>query len=247
MKQTILFDLDDTLIHCNRYFFMIIDQFAEWMADRFRREGLDPAEVRRVQAELDIAGVQVVGFDSEHFPRSFVETYRHFAARFGAKPAREDEETVWRLGRSVYELETEPYPHMEETLKRLQEEGHELHLYTGGDPEIQRRKIDRFGLQRFFGSRIHIRRHKDEKALEEIASTCGFDRSRTWMIGNSLRTDVIPALKAGIHAIHVQAEKEWQYNIARIDVEPKGAFIRLKRLKDVPDAIAGYVRSRMIR
>ncbi|OUM96662.1 MAG: HAD family hydrolase [Thermobacillus sp. ZCTH02-B1] len=247
MKQTILFDLDDTLIHCNRYFFMVIDQFASWMADRFRREGLDPDEVRRVQAEIDIAGVQVVGFDSEHFPRSFVETYRHFAARFGVAPSRDEEETVWRLGRSVYELEAEPYPHMEETLVRLKEEGHELHLYTGGDPEIQRRKIDRFGLRRFFGSRIHIRRHKNVEALEEIAASCGFDRSRTWMIGNSLRTDVIPALKAGLHAIHVQAEREWQYNIARIDVEPKGAFIRLKRLKDVPDAIAGYVRSHMLR
>jgi len=247
MRQTILFDLDDTLVHCNRYFFMVIDQFAEWMADRFRREGLDPAEVRRVQAEIDIAGVQVVGFDSEHFPRSFVETYRHFAALFGAKPSPDDEETALRLGRSVYELETEPYPHMEETLERLKDEGHELHLYTGGDPEIQRRKIDRFELHRFFGDRIHIRRHKDEEALEGIAAACGFDRSRTWMIGNSLRTDVIPALKAGIHAIHMQAETEWKFNIARVDVEPKGAFIRLKRLKDVPEAIDRYVRTHMFR
>ena len=247
MKQTILFDLDDTLIYCNRYFFKVIDLFADWMADRFRREGLDPAEVRRVQAEIDIAGVQVVGFDSEHFPRSFVETYRHFAALFGAKPSRDDEETALRLGRSVYELETEPYPHMEETLERLKEEGHELHLYTGGDPDIQMRKIDRFELRRFFGSRIHIRRHKDAEALENIAASCGFDRSRTWMVGNSLRTDVIPALKAGINAIHVQVEKEWQYNIVRVDVEPKGAFIRLRQLKDVPAAIAGYVRSRTAR
>lgn len=243
MRQTILFDLDDTLVHCNRYFFMIINQFADWMADRFKAEGLDRDEVRRKQAEIDITGVQIVGFDSDHFPRSFVETYRHFAALYGSRPSREDEESVYRLGRSVYELDVEPYPHMEETLEQLREEGHELHLYTGGDPKVQQRKIDRFRLQRFFGSRIHIRRFKNDEAMEDIASSCGFDRSRTWMIGNSLRTDIIPALKAGIHAIHIQAETEWQYNITSVDIKPPGAFFKLKRLCDVPGAIAGYFRS----
>jgi len=244
MKQTIFFDLDDTLIHCNRYFYYIIDQFASLMEDMFRPFGLTADAVREKQTEIDIAGVQVVGFQSDHFPHSFVETYRYFADSFGRPRSKLEEESIWKLGVSVYELDTEPYPHMEETLSALSERGHELHLYTGGEPLIQRKKIDRFSLDRYFGDRIYVRRHKNVEALEGILRDVGVDRSRTWMIGNSIRTDVVPALTAGIHAIHMQAETEWAYNIVGIDVEPKGAFLRLNGLSEVPPAIEEYVLQR---
>lgn len=247
MKQTLIFDLDDTLIHCNRYFFLVIDQFTELMADWFKPHGLRTDDVRRKQAEIDIAGVQIVGFQSEHFPRSFVETYRYYCSLYSRNPDSADEETLWKLGLSVYELEMEPYPNMEETLEQLAGEGHELHLYTGGEPAIQQRKIDKFELQRYFGSRIYIRRHKNIEALEEIVVQAGFDRARTWMIGNSLRTDVLPALTAGLHAIHMLAETEWQYNMTDINVEPKGAYLKLERLKDVPRSIEAYVRAQSAR
>jgi putative hydrolase of the HAD superfamily len=243
MKQTILFDLDDTLIHCNRYFHLIIDQFASLMEEMFQPYRLTADEVRAKQTEIDIAGVQIVGFQSDHFPQSFVETYRYFADALGRPRSRQEEDAVWKLGISVYELETEPYPHMEETLRYLTEQGHELHLYTGGEPLIQRKKIERFQLERYFGDRIYVRRHKNVEALEGILQDLGVDRSMTWMIGNSIRTDVVPALTAGIHAIHMQAETEWVYNIVGIDVAPQGAFLRLHSLHEVPPAIETYVQT----
>lgn len=54
---------------------------------------------------------------------------------------------------------------MEETLNELQENGHTLHLYTGGDPAIQMRKVTEAGLDRYFGDRIHITRHKNAEFL----------------------------------------------------------------------------------
>ncbi len=245
MKQTILFDLDDTLIHCNRYFHLIIDQFASLMEDMFQPYRLTADEVRAKQTEIDIAGVQIVGFQSDHFPQSFVETYRYFADSLGRPRSRHEEDAIWQLGISVYELDTEPYPHMEETLRDLTEQGHELHLYTGGEPLIQHKKIDRFRLERYFGDRIYVRRHKNIEALEGILQQLGVDRAKTWMIGNSIRTDVVPALTAGIHAIHMQAETEWVYNIVGIDVEPQGAFLRLNHLDEVPSAIERYVQQRL--
>ena len=112
---------------------------------------------------------------------------------------------------------------------------------TGGDPAVQMRKVREAGLERFFGDRIHITRHKNTEFLEALIRSHGFDRSRTWMIGNSIRTDVVPALTAGIHAIHMRAQTEWEYNVVQIDVEPKGAFFTLDHLKDVPDTIYQYV------
>jgi putative hydrolase of the HAD superfamily len=241
MKQSILFDLDDTLIHCNKYFYQVIDRFADTMLDWFGDLGITRHAIREKQTEIDIAGIHTLGFQSSHFPQSFVETYRHFADLTGRRRSPLEEDTLWKLGLSVYELETEPYPFMQETLEHLSDAGHELHLYTGGEPLIQNRKIEHFQLSRYFGQRIYIRQHKNNEALENILRTGTFDREHTWMIGNSIRTDVVPALSAGIHAIHMKSDTEWLYNVIQIEVEPRGAFLTLDQLSDVPPAIQGYI------
>jgi putative hydrolase of the HAD superfamily len=182
-----------------------------------------------------------MGFKSDHFPQSFVESYRYFADVTGRRNSPLEEDALWRLGMSVYELDTEPYPYMQETLEYLKKEGHELHLYTGGEPLIQNRKIERFELARYFDDRIYIRRHKNNEALEGILQQGSFDRDHTWMIGNSIRTDVVPALTAGLHAIHMKSEMEWQYNVIQIDVPARGAFLTLSQLSDVPPAITEHV------
>lgn len=241
MKQTLLFDLDDTLIHCNKYFHLILEQFSDLMEEWFQPLGIPKSEILRKHTEIDIAGVQVFGFKSEHFPQSFVDTYRYFSQLTGRPSSPLEEERLWKLGMSVYELEVEPYPHMEETLEALAREGHDLHLYTGGDARVQQNKIDRLKLQRFFDDRIYIRQHKNTEAMEQIIKERGLDRSSTWMIGNSLRTDVMPALKCGIHSVYLQHENEWQFNVVPIEQQPSGAFLTLQSLIEVPPAIRGYL------
>lgn len=243
MKQQIMFDLDDTLIYCNKYFFFVVDQFVDSMTTWFR--GYDivtPESVRDIQMQRDIALIGNTGFKSEHFPQSFIDTYNHYIDLTGRKRSVVEEDFLWKLGMSVYEHETEPYPHMEQTLDALAEAGHELHLYTGGEILIQRKKIERMGLERYFGSRIYIRQLKNIDALEHILSGNAFDRDRTWMIGNSIRTDVVPALTAGIHAIHMRTLQEWHYNVVQINVQPKGAFLTLDELRDVPPAIQTFLQ-----
>ncbi|GBF75882.1 hypothetical protein PA598K_04316 [Paenibacillus sp. 598K] len=241
MKQTILFDLDDTLIYCNKYFYQVIDRFTAQMLAWFGSYGVTADAVRDKQTEIDIAGIDVLGFKSDHFPQSFIETYRYFTELTGRRRDTIEENSLWQLGRSVYEHEVEPYPHMQETLDALAESGHELHLYTGGELLIQNRKIEQMQLQRYFDTRIYVRRHKNIEALEEIISGGPFDRDHTWMIGNSIRTDVVPALTAGLHAIHMITEVEWLYNVIEIAVEPRGAFFTLNHLREVPETIHGYV------
>ncbi|MDQ6418061.1 HAD hydrolase-like protein [Paenibacillus sp. LHD-117] len=243
MKQQIMFDLDDTLIYCNKYFFFVVDQFVDSMTTWFRGyELVTDGAVRDMQTERDIVLIGNTGFKSEHFPQSFIDTYKHFGDLTGRKRSAVEEDFLWKLGMSVYEHDTEPYPHMEQTLDALADAGHELHLYTGGELLIQQRKIERMNLARYFESRIYIRQLKNNDALEQILSGGTFDRGRTWMIGNSIRTDVVPALTAGIHAIHMRTSEEWHYNVVQINVQPKGAFLTLDKLCDVPDAIQQFIR-----
>ncbi|WP_019534744.1 HAD family hydrolase [Paenibacillus ginsengihumi] len=239
--QTILFDLDDTLIYCNKFFDMVIEQFADQMEAWFHGYGLSMDEVKKKQAEIDLGRVMAEGFSPEHFPRSFVDTYEHYANLTGRAKDPEEVARLAELGRSVYGHQIEPYPYMEETLEELRRHGHELRLYTGGDPAIQMRKVKEAGLERFFGDRIHVTRHKTSSFMDQLIRMCGLDRKATWMIGNSLRTDIVPALENGLHAIFMPAEREWSYNMVEVEVKPAGAYFTLPSLRLIPETIHSYI------
>ncbi|MCS7463258.1 HAD family hydrolase [Paenibacillus doosanensis] len=242
-KQTILFDMDDTLLYCNKFFDMVVDQFADLMEMWFHSYHIPVAEIKKKQMEIDLQRVERSGFAPDHFPQSFLDAYEYFTFLTG-RPNNEDEtRRLQELGRSVYGHDIEPYPHMYETLQQLTEEGHELHLYTGGELQVQMRKVTEAGLERFFDKRIHVTRHKTAEFLESLIQKYELDRKSTWMIGNSLRTDVIPALKTGIHAIFMPAEKEWAFNNVKVDVEPQGAFLTLSSLSLIPEAIRTYTEA----
>jgi putative hydrolase of the HAD superfamily len=243
MKQKIMFDLDDTLVYCNKYFHFILEQFTDEMTTWYSPSGVTRANILEKQIEIDIARVQEQGFRSEHFPQSLVDTYRHFQNVTGRASSPLEEQKLWKLGQSVYELEVEPYPLMEETLDSLATSGHELHLYTGGEMLIQRKKIEQMNLERYFQHRIYVRQHKNTDALEQILSDGGFDRDNTWMIGNSVRTDVLPALHCGINAVYLKQESEWTFNVIPIDATPSGALLTLTALPQVPPAIYDYLNT----
>ncbi|MGG1553573.1 HAD family hydrolase [Paenibacillus ferrarius] len=241
-EQTILFDLDDTLAHCNKYFDIVIEQFTDVMKTWYAGQRLTEKDIRHKQQEIDLAGIHIHGFKPERFPQSFVETYQWFAERFNRPTSEGEEAFLTDLGNTVYAYTVEPFPQMNETLLRLQEEGHRLYLYTGGDAGIQMKKVKDLGLTQYFDDRIFITVHKSREFMETIMAEQRFDRERTWMIGNSVKTDVLPALHAGIHAIHIPVPGDWVYNTGTVDVQPKGAFYRLNELQEVPDTIQTYIR-----
>ncbi|MFP4976228.1 HAD family hydrolase [Paenibacillus sp. CN-4] len=220
--QQIVFDLDDTLVHCNKYFDLILGQYFELLADWFGTGGPTTEEMRAKQVEIDVATVNESGLASENFPKSLIYTYRHFCAELQLPPDPLHEEQLMKLGLSVYDQEIEAYPGMVETLDALKQDGHRLYLYTGGDHAIQQRKIEQMKLDVYFGDRIFIRQHKNIEALDAILTEHQFDRSKTWMIGNSLRTDILPAVQAGIKAVYLKQQNEWLYNIIefQLDAEP---------------------------
>jgi putative hydrolase of the HAD superfamily len=241
-EHTILFDLDDTLVHCNKYFENVIDQFARLIATWFADYELKVEDIKQKQLEIDLVGVNLHGFLAMRFPQSLVETYQWFSERYNRRTNQQDEAQLLQLGHTVYEFTAEPFPQMKETLETLTGDGHRLFLYTGGDASIQMKKVRDVGLDAYFQDRIFITLHKNKEFMESLIQSQQFDRKHTWMIGNSVRTDVLPALHAGIHSIYIPATQEWQYNIVEIDIAPKGAFYKLPSLREVPETIGGYIQ-----
>jgi len=245
VQQQIIFDLDDTLIYCNKYFDLILGQFADIVSEWFSEYQIPIREIRDKQIEIDVAGVQQVGFASRHFPESLIDTYRYFCQQFGERQEELKERQLMKLGLSVYDQSVEPYPGMVETLDFLQRQHHELYLYTGGETVIQQRKIEQMRLADYFQDRIFIRQHKNIEALEEILTSRPFNLHNTWMIGNSLRTDISPALSAGIHAIYINHPDEWTYNIVELEPRNNSNLFTVASLEEVPAIItnSGQARS----
>jgi len=242
----LLFDLDDTLIHCNKYFDLVIDQFAELMADWFRSYGIAKEAFKEKQQELDLAGIQKSGFAAERFPESFAETYDHFSALYGRESDPGERERLLDLGYTVYDSEFELYPDVVETLTRLKQEGHVLSLYTGGDQTIQTKKVEKVNLSPFFEDRIFVAKHKNSEALEQILSALGADRSLTWMIGNSLRTDIVPAIACNIGAVYIPPLSSWAFDLVDVPVEKWERLLRVSSIDEVPAAISAYYGQRQI-
>lgn len=238
LKQQLIFDMDDTLIYCNKYFDMILQEFATLVQSWLGPERITTDEIRAKQVEIDVAGVHQIGFASTHFPQSLIDTYKYFAHLLDHPVSEREITQLNQLGLSVYDQSIEPYPGMVETLETLKEQGHQLYLYTGGETKIQQRKIEQMKLGAYFDDRIYIRQHKNVKALEEIIHQHRMERSRTWMIGNSLRTDIEPALLAGINSIYIKRPDEWAYNLVELKSRPEAVMYTISSLEDVPSIIS---------
>jgi putative hydrolase of the HAD superfamily len=85
---------------------------------------------------------------------------------------------------------------------------HDLTLFTKGHPEEQKLKIDRSGLGIYFGHTAIVK-EKDAAAYTALARERGMDRERSWMVGNSPKSDINPALEAGLNAVFVPHAHTW--------------------------------------
>jgi putative hydrolase of the HAD superfamily len=243
MKQHLLFDLDDTLIHCNRFFNEAREEFLHAMADFFRNYDLDLKMVDETQHRIDLSGIVEHGLGKNRFPESLVATYRLMCDKHGKKPDEREEKELLSIGYGVYVKPVELYPHALETLLKLKNEGHELYLYTGGDYEIQTSKVKRAGLEEIFPAhRRFISEHKNRSVLQNILESQNLRREHTWMIGNSARNDIRPALEEGIHAIHLPDKGGWAFDQADLNVPVRGKFHTLETIKHVPAVIRGFVQ-----
>lgn len=238
-KQTILFNLDDTLVYCNRYFNRVIGAFHDQMTSWF--DSISKEEIKKKQLEIDLNSIDKYGLTSRRFPESFVGTYQYFCSITGKKANTLEIDFLRELGSQVFKIPVEPVPLMNETLQELKAAGHELYLHTGGDEENQWRKISQLELTTYFEHRIFISEYKDVTALADILKTIHADRKSTWMVGNSLKTDIKPALEMKINAIFIPAESEWEFDAVTFKVEPKRAFFTLESLQEVPNTIHNHI------
>lgn len=199
-SQFLIIDADDTLWENNIYFERAFEEFVDFLA----HSTLSPGQVRDVLDEIELANAKIHGYGSLNFGRNLAETYRHLVER---EVREEDVRTVMGFAERILECPMEVIEGVAETLEYLAAR-HDLTLFTKGHPDEQTLKIERSGLGVWF-AHTAIVKEKDAAAYRALAAERGMDPARTWMIGNSPKSDVNPALEAGLNAVFVPHAHTW--------------------------------------
>jgi len=222
-RQFLIFDADDTLWENNIYFERAFDEFVAFLD----HSSLSPREIRGVLDEIEEINNKIHGYGTLNFARNLRETYEHLCER---EISERDIRTVIGFAERILECPMEVIEGVAGTLDYLAAR-HDLTLFTKGHAEEQKLKIDRSGLARFFGHTAIVK-EKDAAAYRRLVAERDMDPERTWMIGNSPKSDVNPALEAGLNAIFVPHAHTWI--LERQEIRPgAGKLLVVERFEDL--------------
>ena len=227
-RQHLVFDADDTLWENNIYFEQAFDEFCGYL----NHSTLTPDEIRAVLDEIEMEYSRIHGYGAVNFGRNLSQCYLRLAER------AVDEHDLKRVSAFAHQIllqEVELMEGVAETLPFLAEK-HELTLFTKGEPAEQNRKIDLSGLRPLF-AHCEVVKEKNKRAYEELTRGRGFDPERTWMIGNSPKSDINPALDAGLRAVFVPHPRTWTLEREEIR-DADGRLKVVKRFSDLADLFA---------
>ena len=223
--KTLVFDADDTLWENNVLFERVIDDFMDWLA----HPTLDTASIRSVFNDIEAANTVAHGYGSQVFLRSLGECF----ARLQERPATEAERReIDALAVALVEHRVELVPGVASTLADLGTR-HDLLLLTKGQVTEQQNKVDISGLGHHFRG-IHIVAEKNVETYRRLVREESLTPSETWMIGNSPKSDINPARRAGLNAVFLPNDNTWILEHDDIDPADDGV-LRLERFLELLD------------
>ncbi len=214
--QTLLIDADDTLWENNVYFERAIAAFISYL----NHHTYSPAEVRKTLNEVERETILSHGYGLTSFTRSLVTCFE----RLSPGPVTEEKvQSILSFARSIEEQEIELLPGVEETLTELATR-HRLILMTKGNRAEQADKLARSGLSELFSS-VEIVAEKDPATYRQVIARHELAPHTIWMIGNSPKSDINPALAAGLHAVFLFHKDTWVLEHASVDAAPAGQYL----------------------
>ncbi len=211
-RQHLIIDADDTLWENNIYFERAFDEFVDFLS----HSSLSPSEVRAVLDEIETVNNKVHGYGTANFARNLGECYHRLVER---EVGAHDLPRVMTFAEQIVHHPIELIPGVEETLEYLSSR-HDLTLFTKGDAEEQKLKLDRSGLAIYFGHTAIVK-EKDTTSYAALIQERQMDPARAWMIGNSPKSDINPALEVGIGAVFVPHEHTWRLEHEEVRHAPR--------------------------
>lgn len=214
MRQHLLIDADDTLWENNIYFEQATHAFITFL----NHSRLTPEEIRAVLDKVQ----RLMGYGSVNFTRGLLETYRRLAEK---DLQDEDIQQIRQFGEQVRAHPLELLAGVKETLTYLSPR-HDLVLLTKGDIEEQKLKVERSGIEQCF-RQVIIVPEKDVETYHRVIRELHVDPKHTWMVGNSPRSDINPALAASLNAVYIPHPHTWRLEHEEVQNIGEGQLLTL--------------------
>jgi putative hydrolase of the HAD superfamily len=225
LRQTLLFDADDTLWENNIYFERAIVSFISYLDHRVHTR----EEVREHLNLCERATIAEYGYGLNSFRRSLIDCFEQLS---DGPVTPEKHARIVSFTEAIASQEIELLEGVEETLRELAQR-HRLILVTKGNFDEQNDKLERSGLRGLFAA-IEVPPEKNVGLYRELAARHKCDAANTWMIGNSPKSDVNPALGAGLNAVFVPHSFTWVLEHEVVDQPPNGSqLLELARLSEL--------------
>jgi putative hydrolase of the HAD superfamily len=207
--KVIAFDADDTLWVNEPYFRATEEKFYTLLT-----EYLSPHNLERELFKTEIDNLQWYGYGVKGFVLSMIETALHVTDQ--TVPAVVIEKII-RLGKDMLNQPIELLDGIPQALEALKDK-YRLVVATKGDLLDQERKLRKSGLSNYF-HHIEVMSEKDEENYRKLIRHLDINPAEFLMIGNSLKSDILPVLRIGGHGIHIPYHITWQHEVVEYAIE----------------------------
>jgi putative hydrolase of the HAD superfamily len=228
MLRLIAFDADDTLWHNETHYIQASEQLKRLLSSY---QG--PENIEQKLIEIEIRNVPRYGFGIKSYTLSMVETAIDISA--GLISGKEIQQII-ELGLEMLRAPVQLFAHAGETLAGLAR-NHELVLITKGDLLEQEDKVKRSGLAGYFRA-IEILREKTATSYQQVLDKHGIPSQQFLMVGNSLKSDILPVLEIGALAVYIPYQHTWAYEQPPESQRRPPTYHELESLSQLPELIA---------
>lgn len=201
--KVIGFDADDTLWVNETYFREVEEKFAELLAGYETKNKIDQELFK-----IEMQNLELYGYGVKSFMLSMIESALDLS---NYTISQQTISEILNLGKEMISKPVQLLDGVEEVLQKLQTK-YQLIVLTKGDLLDQERKLEKSGLSKYF-KHVEVLSDKKESNYANLLAHLGIDVNEFLMIGNSLKSDVIPILNIGARAIHIPFHTTWAHEV----------------------------------
>jgi putative hydrolase of the HAD superfamily len=227
MIEVIGFDADDTLWHNETLYHQAKEELGQILAD-YR----DPKEIKEWLDQTEVTNIAYYGYGIKSFTLSMVETASQ--ATGGKVSAKEIDEII-AIAKKMLTAPVDLVDGVKTTLETLSSK-YALMLITKGDQFEQERKIRISGISHCF-QYLEVVGEKSASTYCQVLKKYNLDPTHFLMVGNSLRSDVLPVLEIGGQAVHIPNEQTWFHENADLQEVGDSQYLEIKRISQLPELL----------
>ncbi|MGP0628564.1 HAD family hydrolase [Nitrospina sp. 32_T5] len=235
--ELVIFDLDDTLIDTSDVYWRARNNFIEILA----KEGFDRKEILAKFESIDGENIKVLGHIPQRYGKSMQDTYLALKNNPGMDSFRNIEMDVKKCGNYIFNHLPELIDGALELIKWTAKH-YTLALLTRGDVNFQKQKLKNVGLLEYF-QHIQVVGTKNETAFRDLICETGFEARHSWIIGDSIKSDINPGIKLGMKCIlyvYEHANYRWNQEYGEIAEGPFFCIDQLTQAKDILENPSAY-------